>query len=152
MSTLRYFACFAGLAIALITAAEVHASTVHAPPSAPCDSDHIMDLAINSHGIWFECICERLTFTGDVCDWYELGPAPDAAAIRRRSWRYVPRATLRSLLVKHSWPRYLDPPRRITAPAPVKPVAGIATGVATTTGKCTDPFLADDAWAQAHGC
>lgn len=48
---------------------------VHAPPNAPCDEDHVMDVFI-VNGVWFECVCEKLTFTGDLCDWYELGPAP----------------------------------------------------------------------------
>ncbi|HXJ48679.1 MAG TPA: hypothetical protein VNF91_05880, partial [Candidatus Acidoferrum sp.] len=101
-------------------------------------------------GVWFECVCEALMI-GTVCDWYELGPAPDAEAARK-SWRYVSRRTQRQLAVTHSWPRYLDFPRRITKPSTIKPAYGIGTAVVTTTGKCTDPFLSDDAWAQTHGC
>ena len=150
MSTLRYFALFAGLAVALVTAAAVHAAPpVHAPPSAPCNSDHIMDLFITDDGVWFECVCERLPM-GLVCDWYELGPAPDAKAARNRLWRYVSPATQRQLMVRHNWPRFLS--LRHTSKPAAKVVAGIATGVVTTTGACNDPYLADDAWAQAHGC
>jgi hypothetical protein len=65
-------------------------------------------------------------------------------------WRYVSPATQRQLMTRHNWPRFLSL-RHAPQPA-VKPIAGIGTGVATTTGKCTDPWLIDDAWSQAHGC
>lgn len=150
MTTKRLLLC-AVILVALSIAIQVDANAeVHAPPTSPCNWSHRMDLEITGDGIWFECVCEALQM-GTVCDWYELGPAPDATAARK-SWRYVSRRTQRQLAVLHNWPRYLDPPRRIHAPITVKAVSGIATGVATITGKCTDPFLIDDAWAQTHGC
>jgi hypothetical protein len=124
-----------------------HASEVHAPPEAPCRFENRMDLAITDEGIWFECVCEALLI-GTVCDWYELGPAPDAAAARKHSWRYVTRATQKQQLAAHRWPRFVTPPKRISAPT-----SRITTTPAgTVAAKCTNPFLADDAWAQAHGC
>jgi len=135
--------------VALSVAGTVDAQAkIHAPPADPCTFQNRMDLQITSEGVWFECVCEALMI-GTVCDWYELGPAPDAVTARK-SWRYVSRRTQRQLAVVHSWPRYLDMP---VAKRPAPRIITTPTGPVTlAVSKCSDPYLASDAWAQQYGC
>jgi hypothetical protein len=143
---MKRFLIIGALLVALCVPAAASAK-VHAPPTAPCDEQHVMDLHINDAGVWFECVCEKLIM--DVqCDWYELGPAPDASRAARR-WNYVAPRSERSLMVQHRWPRFLATRRTVV-------VTGSSVGVtippAVSTSACSDPYLANDAWSQAHGC
>lgn len=104
MTSLRTITCCLGLAIALITAAEVHAAQlppVGDYPDAECTYDSSGDIYVSPTGHFWECICEKRTFIEDDCGWYNQGPINSARNAKLRKLikkrlhvRVIPRSTL----------------------------------------------------------
>lgn len=71
MNAFRFFACFLGIAIALVVTVEVHASDIPGPPSSPCNLGQRMNVHIVD-GWLYECGCEVLS-RGFHCQWNLVG-------------------------------------------------------------------------------
>jgi hypothetical protein len=116
-----------------------------APPSAPCDEDHILDIYIID-GVLFECSCDQRLFVENDCEWMEITSQADDPMRFRRVVKWAKRKHL------HIVVRVTPPAPRPVAPAPPAPVAIVTVAPAPAPVGCSDPYLADDAWAQVHGC
>lgn len=80
MNAFRFFACFLGIAIALVVTVEVHASDIPGPPSAPCSLKHRMNVHFED-GWMYSCDCEVLAH-GFHCGWNLVGKV-ESVAVRR---------------------------------------------------------------------
>lgn len=57
--------------------------SIVAPPTSPCDEDHILDIEI-INGVLFECACDHMMFGPPVCEWQEItSQADDPQRFRR---------------------------------------------------------------------
>lgn len=147
MTTKRLLICCVALvALAIGIQVDAQAGTSARPPvtlpSGPCDEDHILDIEIID-GVLYECSCDQRIFTENDCSWQEItSQADDPMRFRR----VVKRAKARH---RHIIVRVTPAPVRLVTPAPA---VTVAAAPAPAAGKCADPYLADDAWSQQHGC
>jgi hypothetical protein len=131
------------LALALLasalTLAALTGSASAGPPGEICNYDHRMDVAwVN--GQMYECRCIR--FRGEErpwCSWFKVPPARATRPPKKAKPKLIVTKSAGSVGV-------IAPPALSASPPPPAPAPVAATG------KCNDPYLADDAWAQANGC
>lgn len=85
MSAFKYAACFIGIALAGITATEVHAKTPKPHKLAPpviCNMKNRLNIFIDEDNILWECNCQVLS-KGFICHWQVIGGTDPVNARRR---------------------------------------------------------------------